>query len=232
MKKIKLFCFPHLGGSASIYYQWKTMIHKNIEIIPIELAGRGERNKEPFCKNFKELLLDISIQITNNHLEKYAFFGHSMGALIAYEIMYQLLNQGFPPPIHIFFSGSNPPSHKSDIFFKQLNENDLINELKKIGGISETIFEYPELVEVILPIIQADYKVMNTYNFTSQIKKMKNDVTIILGENDSTIIYEEIAKWRLLTIGKCSIYFMKGEHFYINSNLKDLLKLIELKLLK
>ena len=83
MKKIKLFCFPHLGGSASIYYQWKTMIHKNIEIIPIELAGRGERNKEPFCKNFKELLLDISIQITNNHLEKYAFFGHSMGALIA-----------------------------------------------------------------------------------------------------------------------------------------------------
>ena len=76
MKKIKIFCFPHLGGSASIYYQWKTMIHKNIEIIPIELAGRGERNKEPFCKNFKELLLDISIQITNNHLEKYAFFGH------------------------------------------------------------------------------------------------------------------------------------------------------------
>ncbi|WP_278555015.1 thioesterase II family protein [Parvimonas micra] len=232
MKNIKLFCFPHLGGSASIYYQWKKIIHKNIEIVPIELAGRGERNKEQLYKDFKELLSDVCIQVTDNNLENYAFFGHSMGALIAYETVYNLLNQGFPPPIHIFFSGSNPPNHKSSLFFKQLNEHDLVSELKKIGGIPDVIFEYPELIEVILPIIQADYKVMNTYKFVLQTPKMKNDITIILGDCDSTIIYEKIAKWRLLTTGKSSVHFMKGKHFYIDNSLKDLLKLIELKLLK
>lgn len=80
---MKLFCLPHLGGSASIYYQWKKYLNEKIEIVPIELAGRGERIKECFYEDFSTLISDVSEKISIEENEKYAFFGHSMGVQTA-----------------------------------------------------------------------------------------------------------------------------------------------------
>lgn len=235
MNDIKLFCFPHLGGSASIYYQWKTFFSTGIEICPIELAGRGERNKEPFYRNFEELIIDVANRIIDTNIKNcgaYAFWGHSMGALIAYEAAYFLMDHEMDAPVHIFFSGRNAPDIKDDMLTEDLDDDSFINRLNWLGGIPKAIFDYPELVSVILPVLKADYQVMRTYGFNLHKRKIKSDITIITGDNDASINYRELEKWRLLTEKKCSINYMSGGHFYMENNLEDLIELIKTVLAK
>lgn len=232
MDRIKLFCFPHLGGSAAIYYQWRSLFPTSIEICPVELAGRGERNEEPFYQNFQELVSDVSEQIIHTSSEAYALFGHSMGTLIAYETTYYLMNRGIDPPIHIFFSGRNTPDIKNDMFINCMNDETFIEKLNQLGGIPSAIFDYPELVDMVLPVLKADYRVMNTYGFTLQKQKIKSNITVVAGDNDLSITYEDMRKWRLITEGDCSMHFIPGGHFYMENNLNALVGLIKTTLAK
>lgn len=226
MNNIKLFCIPHLGGSAANYYQWKLFFYDKIEICPIELAGRGERNKEPFYENFKEMILDVAEHIIQEKPKTYAFWGHSMGALIAYETSYNLLSQGFSPPAHIFFSGRNTPDIKDDIFFSNMNDETLLNKLNQIGGIPSAIYDYPELMSLFFSTVKADYTIMSTYGFNLHKSKLKSDISIFAGDTDITILYEKMYKWKLLTEKECNIHYFPGNHFYIEDNIESIFKLI------
>lgn len=227
MNIIKLFCFPHLGGTAATYYQWKYSFPENIEICPIELAGRGERLQDPFYLNFKDMIVDIAGRVMSHDLDIYAFWGHSMGALIAYEVSYYLRNSGVISPAHIFFSGRNAPDLKDELFFECNDENKLMKKLNEIGGIPKEIFEYPDLFDMVWPVFLSDYKIMKSYGFKLHKQKLDSDISIISGTNDATINYALMSKWNSLTEKKCMFYSMQGGHFYIESNLENLKTLIE-----
>lgn len=104
MSKIKLFCFPYAGGSAQIFHSWSNYLSSQIEIIPVELSSRGRRFNEPLYKNFDELLNDVFNQIHNDIIQTpYAFFGHSLGALIAFELVHKIIADNLPSPKQVFF---------------------------------------------------------------------------------------------------------------------------------
>ena len=104
MNRIRLFCFPYAGGSSEIFLRWKKYLDQNIELNPIELSGRGHRCNELFYDDFESVIEDV-YKIIKYSLSDvpYAFLGHSMGSLIAYELCYKLIEFGDEPPIHIFF---------------------------------------------------------------------------------------------------------------------------------
>lgn len=223
---MKLFCLPHLGGSASIYYQWKKYLNEKIEIVPIELAGRGERIKECFYEDFSTLISDVSEKISIEENEKYAFFGHSMGALIAYELYYYMLHKDSTIPTHIFFSGRNTPEVKDEIFFGQMTDQELIDGLIQIGGIPPQLLNYPELLNLSLAVIKADRKVMQTYEFKLHTNKLLCDITVMAGKDDLTLDYGKMDEWSLITKQKCNYSYYPGAHFYVEKNLADICSLI------
>lgn len=226
MEKIKLFCFHHLGGNASFYYKWKNFLPNNIELFPIDLAGRG-MNKKDFYRNFKELINDVGEQLKKEITGPYILFGHSMGALIVYELIYYLKQQKLLPPLHCFFSGRNTPDLKSDIFYENFDKEKFILNLRKIGGIPAIFELYPELLEEFIPIIKADYNVMKSYEFITHKDKIDSDISILIGKEDNTILYEELAKWRCITRKNCDLYFISGNHFYLFDD-KNISKIINI----
>lgn len=105
MKKFKLFCFPYSGGSSVIYEKWRKKLSPSIELIPIEYAGRGTRFATPLFENINDVVEDVfyAIKIHLDTTSHYSFFGHSMGALIAYELSHKLTQLNYTAPVHIFF---------------------------------------------------------------------------------------------------------------------------------
>ena len=108
---MKLFCIPYAGGSASVYSGWNPILRENIQLVPVELSGKGVRAAEPLYENWEDALEDVYSSITEKIEpgEEYALFGHSMGSWIAYEILKILCRKKMPQPLHVFFSGNTPP---------------------------------------------------------------------------------------------------------------------------
>jgi len=109
-EKTKLFCIPYAGGSANLYNKWAQTLSKDIELVPLELAGRGTRISEGFYKNLEVAVDDIFNQIVDHIYDSnYAFFGHSLGAFLVYELTQKIMSLNLPLPKHIFFSGRRSP---------------------------------------------------------------------------------------------------------------------------
>src|SRR5215831_8066939 len=115
MGKILLFCFPYAGGSAAVFNKWNQYLDPNIELVPVELAGRGRRIHEALYKDVAAITEDV-FNIVNEKIAgaPYALFGHSLGSMIAYELGQKIRDLCLLPPIHIFFSGRSAPHLKRE----------------------------------------------------------------------------------------------------------------------
>jgi medium-chain acyl-[acyl-carrier-protein] hydrolase len=227
LKKTKLFCFPYAGGSSSIYKSWEKLLSTWIELHPIELAGHGKRMTEPFYHNFEEAIEDI-FEYVRPYLDKfpYAFFGHSMGALIAYELTCKILQTNYKAPIHLFLSGRTPPHIKKDKYLSDLPYEQFKNELLKIGGTPEDVFNHPELLELVIPILRADFKLLESYDFQQSDLKINCDITVFSGLNDLEVTSDDILQWNDYTQKKLVIHSFEGDHFFITHKGKEITDII------
>ena len=141
-KKIKLFCLPFAGGSATIYNNWSSILSDNIVLCPIELAGRGKRITEKCYENLEEAVNDIYNRIVNDIIDyDYAIFGHSMGALLTYELTQKIMSMGLPAPLHVFFSGRYPPGlPRRSKPFSKMNPVEFEEAILALGGTPSRIF--------------------------------------------------------------------------------------------
>lgn len=226
MSKIKLFCIPHAGGSAAVYSKWKNYINPSIDICPIELAGRGKRFKEDFYNNINEAVEDVYNIIKNDLDDNYAFFGHSMGSLIAYELAHYIVKLKNNQPKHIFFSGRKAPNviYENNSIHK-LSEEDLKNKVFEFSGTPKEVLDNTHMSNAFLKILRADFKVCELYKYVKRDLKLDCNITILNGNKDDIKI-NHIASWKQHTSKECSIYFFKGGHFYMNDNIKSLAYII------
>lgn len=216
MNKMKLFCIPYAGGMSSVYASWKHNIY-NVEVISIKLKGREQRENEGYYKDIQDAVKDIKEQIMLQirQGEKFGLFGHSMGALIAYELYYELIKENLKV-VKIFFSARRPPhipAKKSCIHEVSLEK--FKAELMSIGGTPKEFFNYPELMEIFIPIIRADFRILYNYEYIKHQKKISCDVILLCGKKDDIPI-KEIIKWDELTNEKCHVHVLNGGHFFIN----------------
>ena len=158
---MKLFCLPYAGGSAIIYREWKPFFASNIELAPVEYAGHGKRIMHPLYKDVQAAVEDVYdmllAAVANGR--PYAIFGHSMGAMLAYEVAQKLRSNNKPLPKHIFFSGRGAPHISAEKYkiYHKMSDGEFQAEIANLGGTPKEFFEHPELMEYLLPILNNNF---------------------------------------------------------------------------
>ena len=227
MSKIKLFCFPYAGGSAVIYHKWKQYFNKEIELIPIELAGRGKRFHEPLYHDVGAMINDV-YEIAYPRIDEspFALFGHSMGGMIAYYLAHKLINENGLLPLHLFISGRGAPHIKRSEEKKihLLEQNKFINEVMDLGGTSAEVFQHNELVETFLPVLRNDFKLAET-DFDDKITALNVDMSVLLGEEEELTIAQSLG-WKKHTTKKCDFHYFNGGHFYLHDQVSQIVDTI------
>jgi len=214
---LRLFCFPYAGSSALIYRDWTRSFPEWVEVCPVQLPGRGIRNREkPFVR--MDQLVKALLRDMRPYLSKpFAFFGHSMGAVIGFELTRLLRRENAMLPVHLFVSGRGaaqvttrkPPTYNlPDAAFKQ--------ELRRLKGTPSEVLAHPELMEVVMPLLRADFELIQTYTYTHE--QPLNIPLTALGGLEDEISREEFEGWRAETTGSFSLRMFAGDHFYLTTN--------------
>jgi medium-chain acyl-[acyl-carrier-protein] hydrolase len=234
MIKIKLFCFPYAGGSALVFNPWKDLLGSFIELCPLELAGRGTRIKDPLYESVDEAT-DDAFNMIKNDIERipYAFYGHSMGSMMAYALTNKLMERKQPSPLHLFLSGRRAPhfSKERDRMYHLMAEDQFKEELINLGGTPKEFFDIPELLEVLLPPLKNDFRLNETYLNDASQSQINCPMTIFSGKEDD-VSPEEVEGWRIHTKNQSSVHFFDGGHFFINKEKEIITRTITQKLQK
>lgn len=232
MEKAKLFGLPYAGGSSVMFKNWKSKLDPSIELVPVELAGRGRRIEEPFYADINEAVADVYRQIRHELGEpgtepEYALFGHSMGCLIAFELYYKIVEMNHRTPKTLFLSG-RPAPHLDPIAKKvhMLPDREFIEEIVKLGGTPAALFENEELADIFLPLLRADYKLAETYDYVPRPNKIDCDISVFYGKYDELFSSDAIGEWEPHTSGACHLYGFEGGHFFVADCEDDLLSVI------
>lgn len=213
--KVKLLCLPYAGGSAVIFNRWRQYLQTGIELRPIELAGRGRRIQEAPYRNWSEAVNDIFQIIKGEMYEsRFMLFGHSLGALLTYELAQLIRENGLPQPDHLFFSGAGAPHLRKKKNYHLLGDEEFKEKVLKLGGTPREFFDHPELMNIFVPLLKNDFKLAEAKSFLG-VTPLQDDITVLLGKEDD-LTSEQCEEWRRYTRGSCQLRYFKGGHFFIN----------------
>jgi medium-chain acyl-[acyl-carrier-protein] hydrolase len=226
---MKLFCFPYAGGSAAIFSKWNMLLGPDIEVRAIELPGRGKRFQEPNVASFDAAVNDIWEQIVNEIREQdYAFFGHSLGAKIAFALSLRVCNEKLRPARHSFFSGRGAPNvpGKDEKIYSKMSDIEFKEEIFNLGGTPKEFFDSPELLDVFFPILRNDFRLAEgEEDDEKQFRPLSWDISIFVGKEES-LTSDQVVGWKDVTTGNCSIHFFNGGHFFLNDETQGVISRI------
>ena len=223
--KVKLFCIPYAGGSAVIYNRWKQYLQAGIELRPIELAGRGRRIQETPYHNWSEAVEDIFGIIKDEIYEsRFMLFGHSLGALLTYELAQLIRKNGLPRPDHVFFSGSGAPHLRDKKNYHLLGDEEFKDKVLRLGGTPRELFDHPELIDMFVPLLKNDFMLAEAKSFLG-VTPLQDDITVLLGKEDD-LTAEQCEEWRRYTQRSCQLRYFKGGHFFINDETRAITDII------
>jgi len=217
--KLRLICFAYAGGNASLFYDWHQYLPYEVELLLIQLPGRANRIMEPALDSMCQImqaLLSFANELTAT---PYILFGHSLGSRIAFELAYQLQKLGKKEPQHLIASASRAAHLKREAQPSYLLPDDeFIRELQGLNGTPDVILNNNELLQLLLPLLRADFKVAECYQ--SLPEKIACDFTVLIGTQDVDVGYEDALAWQELTSKNTSITEIQGDHFFIHHNVQ------------
>jgi medium-chain acyl-[acyl-carrier-protein] hydrolase len=223
-KAWRCFCFPYAGGGHSIYAEWPRLLAPHADVCPVVLPGRGAKFNEPAYSSFSSLIDDLETAILSLLPANFVFFGHSMGATIAYELAYTLYTRHGLIPRHLFVSGAGAPhvpnpedaSIRDDM--QELPEADFIDQLRRIGGTPSQILEHPELLAIVAPIVRADMRLHDSYGIPKdpEARQLPCPITALGGTEDLVNIPEHsLREWGRYTT-RLTMHLVPGDHFFVH----------------
>lgn len=216
--RLRLFCFPYAGGSAAIFRDWGRRLGADVEVVAIQLPGRGARQSEPALRSIKAIVDALREEIVAFDDRPFIFFGHSNGALIAYELARALQVRGDAIPDHLIVSAKRAPHLRSlrPITFN-LPQKEFVDVLREYEGTPKEILEDADLLNFLLPTIRADFSLSDLYQYTPGIA-LGCDLSLLGSLNDKFVPFDDLLAWSSLTIGLTSHKIMEGGHFFIHSH--------------
>lgn len=228
--RLRLFCFPYAGGGASVFRTWSDDL-PSIEVCPVQLPGRETRLREPPFTRL-EPLVEAVLQALRPYITMpFAFFGHSLGALISFELARTLARQNAPGPVRLFVSGRWAPQvQKANSSIHRLPEPEFMAELGRLSGTPAEVLQNAELMELFLPVLRADFEVNETYVYTAG-EPLDCPVSAFGGLQDSVTSRDELAAWREQTSGAFVLRMFPGGHFFLHSARALLLRAVAQDLL-
>jgi medium-chain acyl-[acyl-carrier-protein] hydrolase len=222
--RIRLFCLPYAGGGASIYRTWPEHLPPEIEVCPLQLPGREARIAEAPYSDLPTLIENLTTALSPFLDMPYAFFGHSMGALIAFELTRHLRKIGHSPlPTQLFVSGRGAPQlPESHPPTSHLPVPEFIEELRRLKGTPEAVLQNAELLHLLLPLLRADFSVCETYLYTQE-PALACPITAFGGIYDTDVTRSMVTAWKEQTSSTFKVCFFNGDHFFLYKEQASLL---------
>lgn len=215
--RLRLFCFPYAGGGDAIFRAWASMLPPTIEVCPVQLPGRGARAKEP---PFTQLspLIDAAADALAPVLDKpFALFGHSVGAIIGFELSQLLRRKYRLGPVHLFVSARPSPQTVRPRASRIPTDREFLELLWNYNGTPEQALANPELMELMLPVIRADFALSQSYGYAHE-PPLDCPITAFGGLRDTSISREELKGWGEHTNGRFTLRMLPGDHFFLNAD--------------
>jgi len=224
-----VICFPHAGGSAQAFRGLADALQtKGIATIGVQYPGRLERYQEPFIPDVETCAKILAPLIARGDVGNLAFFGHSLGALIAFETAVLLGRTGVNIQT-LFLSGHEwQDTHCADPLYAA-NDERLLQAMKEMGGPGSAFFAQQEFRELVFPILRADLMMAERY-LCREGSIFDGDLCVMAGDTDPYLDLQKLARWEHQCTGRFQLSFFPGGHFYLDDNLSELADKVALML--
>jgi len=227
---LRLFCFPYAGGTAAIFREWHKDLPPAIEVCGIRLPGRGTRIEEPPFLDLKQLVHTMAAELRPLWEKPFALLGHSLGALIAFDLTRHLRDEYGHHAVHLFVSGSCAPNQPSEIMRPyDLSEDGFLETVRRLNGTPPKVLDHPELMKLMLPVLRADFQIAQDYKYLSG-RPLNCPITAFGGSRDEEVCSDCLRAWRLETTGEFSLCMIDGDHFFIQRARSVLLQILSQQL--
>jgi pyochelin biosynthesis protein PchC len=228
--RLRLVCFPHAGGAASFFRDWSGSLPSDVELWAIQYPGRENRIKEPLITDMHTLAARVTDELSPLLDLPTVFFGHSMGAAVAYEVVRRLTSSGEHHAVrHLLVSGCAAP-HRARAFAGQegahlLDDNQLVAMLKRLGAGRIELLDDLDMRSVLLPAIRNDYGLIQAYAGRLE-PELRTDVTAFAGQQDDAVHSDDLHAWAEVTQGRFLLRSFPGGHFYLAHHTDEVLRFV------
>ncbi|MGW2559533.1 thioesterase II family protein [Streptomyces sp. NPDC001514] len=209
----QLFCFPHAGGNASYYFPFSARLAPRVEMQAVQYPGRQERFNEPCIESMTELADAIAAELADRIRRPCAFFGHSMGASLAFEVACRLRTNGSEPSA-LFVSGRRAPCIPAPGSVHLATDEELIADMKLLGGTDSRMLDNPELLAAVLPSVRSDYVATETYRYQGA-PRLDCPITAFIGDTDPRVDTAQAEAWANHTTDRFRLRVFSGGHFFL-----------------
>ena len=229
---IRLFCFAHAGGGASMFARWAFEANPDIEVFGVQPPGRETRVGEPPVRSMDALVRQITNELLPHLGTRFAFFGHSMGSLVAFEVARELRRRGAPGPQKLLLSAFRTPGASSPMTkHLSLPDEEFIERVgERYGALPPAILENQELLAHYLPALRADFELLATYRFVPDAP-LTCPLVLYNGLSDGLISPVDLQGWRQMTTRECTERWFPGAHFYLRERRSEVLRSVATDLL-
>jgi surfactin synthase thioesterase subunit len=219
-----MFCFPYAGGGASVFGGWSAQLPETIEVVALQMPGRESRLREPPLRAMTDVVGQITPLIAEHGDVPFVFFGYSLGALIAFETIRALRRAGFAVPRHFFVAASMAPhvKHADKPMIHRLPDERFYEGLRRYEGIPEALLANTEFMALMIPMLRADFEVLETYHFADE-PLLNVPISAYGGLSDPEIGPDAIVAWNEQTAASFTVQFFPGDHFFLRTATKPLL---------
>jgi medium-chain acyl-[acyl-carrier-protein] hydrolase len=221
--QILLFCFPYAGGSPYLFMDWKADLLPEVQLAALQAPGHGSRLTDPAHHSADEILCEIIPVFSRIGDRRFAFYGHSLGAIIAFELARRLRKAGLPQPCHLFVGAARPPQLGPTLpGLHRLEEHEFLEGVQtRYGGIPAEILSNPEVLSIFLPALRADFTVYETYKYQPE-PPLACPISAFAGMQDLHVPVELMADWEAHTTAGFNLRGLRGDHFFLVESRSEL----------
>jgi surfactin synthase thioesterase subunit/glycosyltransferase involved in cell wall biosynthesis len=217
----RLFCFPHAGGGATFFRNWREQLKKAFEIAPVQYPGRENRRSEPYARSVEELVQSLLADLRSAFTGRFAFFGHSMGAIVAFEMMRALRRDELPLPSLFIASAARAPQFRRDYRpLKDPSREELIDQVCRLEGLPGDVLSNREMLDLLLPSLEADTALYRRYVYHPE-QPFEIPFIAVGGRTDPNVEPAHLEAWKDQTTGPFEWKQIEGGHFYVRSNANE-----------
>ena len=213
--QLRLFCFHYAGGGGSIFRPWTKWLSNDVELVAVQLPGRENRLDEPLLYSMERVMTPLANALPPLLDRPFAFFGHSTGAVICFELARVLRKRGLPEPRLLIASSQNAPQIKPSVIRHRLPDMEFINVIRGCNGTPDAVLKNPALLELLLPRIRADGAVFETYDCEQQ-PPLDCQIVVFYGLEDNMVNDAGLTAWEVHTRHSFQRYGFPGGHFFLH----------------
>lgn len=221
---MRLVCFPHAGGSASYFFPLAAALSPEFDVYAVQYPGRQDRYSEPFVDNIDDMADEAFAALEPLTDAPVALFGHSMGAVLAFEVARRFETLAGRGPTAVFVSGSRAPSRYGEPR-EEKDDAGLVEVMRELGGTDPRVLNDPDLLATFLPAFRNDYRASQAYHLGTEVG-ISAPVVVMAATDDPTTSLAEARAWHEHTSGACDVHTFSGGHFYLEKQSRRVIEVV------